>query len=99
MGTDDRPDYREHYAELTRRLQSLRPLFCTNESLSNPREYFDEMLGANEFEIALHALCYFLLEPTISGIGLTEIEKIEIAHRMMELDDGCASQIRAKCAD
>jgi hypothetical protein len=89
-------DYRELYANMTARLLALRPLFSLNENLSNYREYFDELLEASEFEVALHALCNFLLDPTTPGIELQEIEKIEMIHKKMELKDGCAATLRAK---
>ena len=96
MGTDDGPDYREHYAALTRQLQSLRPLFSLNESDSSFRAYFDEWLDANEFAIALGALCDFLLEPSTPGIAWTELKKIDAAFRAMDLDDDRVSALRGK---
>ena len=97
MGTDDGQDYREHYAHLTRLLQSLRPLFSLNEGLSSFRAYFDEELDANEFEIALSALCDFLLEPTTPGIASAELEKIDAAFHAMNLGDGRTAALQAKC--
>jgi hypothetical protein len=96
MGTDDEQNYREHYADLARQLQSLRPLFSLNESLSNFRAFFDEELNANEFEVALQALCDFLLEPTTPGIASAELEKIDAAFRAMNLDDHRTAALHAK---
>ena len=96
MDTHDKPDYREHYAALTKQLQSLRPLFSLNESDSRFRAYFDEWLDANEFEIALGALCDFLLEPSTSGIASAELEKIDAAFRAMDLDDDRVAALRGK---
>ncbi len=90
------PDFAQHYAALRERLQELRPLFSLNEAQSSYLAYFDEELEANEFEIALHALCSFLLEPSTPGIERSEIEKIEILHRKMDLGDGCAISLYAK---
>jgi hypothetical protein len=89
-------DYREVYADMTARLLALRPLFSLNENLSKYREYFDDLLEASEFEVALHALCNFLSDPTTPGIGLSEIEKIELIHKKMELEDGCVPTLRTK---
>jgi hypothetical protein len=96
MGTDDGPEYREHYAALTKQLRSLRPLFSLNESDSSLRAYFDESLEANEFEIALSALCDFLLQPTTPGIESAEVEKIDAAFRAMDLDDDRVAELRGK---
>jgi hypothetical protein len=96
MGTDDGPDYREHYAALTKQLRSLRPLLSLNESDSSLRAYFDESLDANKFEIALSALCDFLLEPTTSGIASADVENIDAAFRAMELDDDRVAELRRK---
>jgi len=95
MGTDGQ-DYREHYADLTRQLQGLRPLFSLNESDSSFLAYFDEWLAANEFEIALGALCDFLLEPSTSGIAWAELEMIDAAFRTMGLDDDRVAALRGK---
>lgn len=77
-------------------LLELRHLFLLNENLSGYRQHFDEVLNANEFEIALHALCDFLLDPTTPNIGLSEINKIDVLHEKMGLDDTCAAALRAK---
>jgi hypothetical protein len=96
MGVDDGQDYREHYANLTRQLQSLRPLFSLNENLSSFRVYFDEELDANEFEVALSTLCDFLLEPSTPGIASAELEKIDAAFRAMNLGEDCTSALKGK---
>jgi hypothetical protein len=93
----EEPDYREHYAALTKQLQDLRALFSLNGSDSHCRDYFDESLDANEFEIALSALCYFLLESTTPGIAPAEIDKIATAFRAMELNhDERIAELRQK---
>jgi hypothetical protein len=92
----DKVDYGELYAEMTPRLMALRPLFSLNENLASYRDFFDELLEANEFEVALHALCDFLMEPGIPGIGLEEIEEIEKIHQRMKLEDNCGTGLRAK---
>lgn len=96
MSSDDRPDYREQYAALTKQLQSLRPLFSLNESGSSFHVYFDEWLDANEFELALSALCDFLLEQTTPGITSAELEKIDAVFHAMDLNDDRVAALRAK---
>ena len=61
------------------------------------RDYFDESLDANEFEIALSALCDFLLESATPGIASAEMDKIVTAFRAMELDhDERIAELRQK---
>ena len=85
----------EHYADLARRLVELRALVADdNKHLA----FFDEEIEANEFEIALHALCDFLLKANTPAMRPTEIEKIEALHERMELKDECAAGLRARLA-
>jgi hypothetical protein len=88
--------FKEHYKVLESSLLELRHLFLLNENLSDYRQHFDEVLNANEFEIALHALCDFLLEPTTPNVGLDEINKIDTLHEKMGLNDDCSAALRAK---
>ena len=96
MGSDGGPDYREHYAALTRRLQSLRPLFSLEGSDSSFCVCFDEWLDANEFELALDALCDFLLEPTTPGITSAVLDEIDSLFRAMDLNDHRVTALQAK---
>ena len=88
--------FEERYKVLESSLLELRHLFSLNENLSDYRQHFDEVLNANEFEVALHALCDFLLEPTTPNVGLDEVNKIDTLHENMGLDDDCAAALRAK---
>ena len=88
--------FKEHYKVLESSLLELRHLFRLNENLSDYRQHFDEMLNANEFEIALHALCDFLLERTTPNVRLGEINEINMLHEKMGLDDDCVAALRAK---
>ena len=90
------PEFRDHYEALKRNLLELRPLFSLDGNQLGYLQYFDEELDANEFEIALHALCNFLLEPTTPETSPKVIEKVEVIHQMMELEDGCGLALRAK---
>ena len=59
-------------------------------------ESFDEELQANEYELALHALCDCILATPAPRITDQEIEKIDLLHTKMELDDNCVDAIRRK---
>jgi len=96
MSTDGAQDYRDHYAELERRLRSLRSLFSLNGSPTDFRDDFDEYLNANEFELVLDRLCDFLLSPTTPGIALKELEEINAAYRAMGIGEDRTSELRAK---
>jgi len=71
-------------------LRALRPL------ISEPAraQYFDESLDANELEIALHALCDFMLRdgaPPIDGAALAQIDSL---HHLMGINDSCVNKLR-----
>jgi hypothetical protein len=96
MSTEGGQNYRDHYADLERQLQNLRSLFSLDESPSDFRDYFDDYLNANEFELALDRLCDFLLSTTTPGIGPNELEKIDAVYRSMDLGNDRTSALRAK---
>ena len=53
-------------------------------------------LDANQFEIALYALCDYLLEPDAPHVEKTEISKIEELHRHLEVQDAVQQRIESK---
>jgi hypothetical protein len=92
----DVPNLRAQWSVLEESLLELRPLFALNESQLRHREWFDEYIDHNEFEIALHRLVDFLLEPSTPRIGLTEIEMIGKLHTSMQLIDRCCIALSEK---
>jgi hypothetical protein len=88
-------DWSEHYADLKQRLFELRPLVRENQKTL---EYFDELVEANEFEVALHALCDSVLKGNTPAPATGEIDRIEALHERMELKDNCVERLKAKTA-
>jgi hypothetical protein len=92
----DLRELHEQWAAAERSLLQLRPLFAMNEAQSCYRDWFDELLEHREFEVALHRLVDFLLEPSTPGIGPFEVEQIGNLHRSMELTDNCCLALNKK---
>lgn len=92
-------DLRNHYATLRSNLLGLRHLFARNGDQGNAVGYFDETLEANEFEIALHALCNCLQSAPMLRITDTDIDIIDLLHQNMGLDDGCVTALRRRESD
>ena len=91
-----RQNLEEHWAILRRDLCELRHLFASNAQEPGQLSYFDESLEANEFEIALHALCDCVLAASTPQIADEEIEKISLLHIKMDLRDDCIDSLRRR---
>ena len=83
----------ERWADLRRSLLALRPLLV--KDLETQR-FFDELLEANEYGVALYAICDYLLEQPVLSVSLEEILRIEDLHRKMQLRDECSAELRAR---
>jgi hypothetical protein len=59
------------------------------------REAFDGYLEANELELALHSACDALLESPYDKPSVEVLEKIEDAHKAMDLRDDCVERLLA----
>ncbi len=89
-------DFDGLYDDLGKRLEALRATFPDSPEGLARRKYFDENLAANEFEIALHALCDFAVEFHNARMNAGVILHIEELHRLMDLEDTCVSDLRSK---
>jgi hypothetical protein len=89
-------DFKEHWASVRSGLLDLRHLFDLNPDGDASVVYFDESLEANELEIALHVLCDCVLTASTIRITDTEIEKVDLLHCEMRLEDECVSSIRRR---
>ena len=89
----------DHYRDLIRRLDSLKGLFSGRPGASGLRAYFEESLAANELEVALHALCAFLLDPSAPPVSGTVAEQVSELHSLMGLEDECVYKLTAKIVD
>ena len=82
------------YFDLAGRIAQLRPLI--NDGGSQTLYFFDEFLREQEFDLALHIICDFIIESPnicISGSVLNEIRDL---HKQMELEDQCILDLEKK---
>jgi hypothetical protein len=89
-------DLHSHHRDVANRLEALRNVFSGGPEGSKYLRFFDEYLDVNELELALHAACDFLLEPTTPAVDDAALEKIEMLHRLMKLEDDCTMKLRQK---
>ena len=59
-------------------------------------ELFDEFVEQHEWELALHAVCDYLLEPTTLAPPAAVIQQIQILHEAMRIEDTCVADLRGK---
>jgi hypothetical protein len=85
-----------YYREINAALGEMKWLFDDQPKAAGYRDYFEETLDANELEIALHALCNFLLETTTRPVPESVIAQIQAVHAAMGLQDQCVSKLREK---
>jgi hypothetical protein len=85
-------DLRAHYRDVNERLTGLKDLISDADRL----RYFEESLAANELEVALHALCDFLLEPRTPPVSRVPLREIETLHALMEIQDDCTKRLAEK---
>ena len=57
---------------------------------------FDEFIREHEWELALHVVCDYLLEPKTPSAPQELIEQIESLHRGMDIQDSCVTELRRK---
>jgi hypothetical protein len=77
--------------ELQDRLRALRPLLV-GERANDSRDLFDEFVQECEFELALHAVCDFVLDPASPIVSKPILNQIQTLHALMEIDDDCAEK-------
>jgi hypothetical protein len=83
-----------HFDRVSALLTELRTALEDHPVFRSRREAFDEYLGANELELALHSACDALLEsPTMPSAEV--LKKIEDAHKAMDLRDDCVERLHA----
>jgi len=57
---------------------------------------FDELIREHEWELALHVVCDYLLEPATPPAAPELIEKIQSLHKVMGIEDSCVTDLRRK---
>lgn len=88
-----------HYKS-SRRQAIAQELVILKPALSGAGDYvnqlFDEFVREDEWELALHLVCDYLLKPEIQAPQIAIIEQIENLHQLMKIVDGCAADLRRK---
>lgn len=83
--------------DLQGRLIALRPSFI-GEKADRPRDLFDEFVREWEFELALHAVCDFVLDNAFPITSETILNEIQSLHALMRIDDDCVEKLKnRKC--
>ena len=83
----------EHYRSVSDQLRSLEPIFDESEHGKNYRGYFREFLEVNELELALHAVCDFLLERGPAVFDEEIIHRVDSLHQQMSIHDDCTTKL------
>jgi hypothetical protein len=79
--------------ELEGRLQDLRPVLLTERDNSF-LDLFDEFMQQREFELALHAVCDFILDPDSPPVSRAILDQIQRLHILMRIDDHCVEKLQ-----
>ena len=74
-------------------LQSLRPMLLTEHGHSF-LDLFDEFMREQEFELALHVVCDYILEPNFLIVSNATVEQILRLHTEMEIVDDCVEDLQ-----
>ena len=74
-------------------LQSLRLILLTEHGHSF-LDLFDEFMREQEFELALHVVCDYILEPNFLTVSNTTVEQIRRLHTEMEIVDDCVEDLQ-----
>ncbi len=84
--------------ELESRLHALRPILLAERGGAF-RDLFDEFMQHREFELALHAVCDFILEYDPPQVSKSILDQIQRCHTMMKIDDRCVEEMRRHTDD
>lgn len=84
----------EHYRSVSAQLLTLETIFDNSERGKGYRNYFRELLGANELEIALHAVCDFLIEQSVPPKDAQVLIRIDDLHKQMQIHDDCVDKLK-----
>lgn len=83
---------------LAAEIEGLRSLFPPSEQGAAAAKWFDEFLQENELDLALHAVCDFLLAPDAPPASPQIRSAIEGLHAKMEIVGDCVALLRHKAA-
>jgi hypothetical protein len=85
-----------HLRELKAKLEELRPLLTGTVAVGGYLEFFDEFVREQEFDLALHMICDFVIDENVPQIDPAVVERIRAIHQSMQIQDDCVERIKAK---
>lgn len=80
--------------ELREKLLTLGEVFVADEALSY-RTLFHELVREQEFELALHAVCDYLVAEGAEFITPSRIMLIEALCSAMDIEDDCIAELES----
>ena len=88
-------DWSSHYERLEKALNKLRVfLLIDSPKAAEYIRWFDEWLEHREYELAMHAICDFALEPDYPSLTAELADELIALHIAMEIDDDCGMKLR-----
>ena len=82
-------------SQLQTDLQSLRTVLV-DQGAAREIAWFDEFIQHNEWELALHVVCDYLLEDSAPRASSDVIRCAQTLHDVMEIEDACVSNLKKK---
>lgn len=82
--------------ELRAKLRELRQVLAEASDGEGYLMLFDEFVRECEFDLALHSVCDYLLEPGTPAVEIETIDRIQALHVNLEVRDDCVKRLRAK---
>lgn len=79
---------------MAQKLTSLRSVLCKEEG--NVKQFFDEFVRQDEWDMASMFVCDYLLERTAQAAAAEVIQQIEALHEAMAVVDTCVADLRRK---
>jgi hypothetical protein len=80
--------------QMAQKLTKLKPVLAMANDEVN--RFFEEFVREHEWELALHIVCDYLLEPETQAVSMDVIPEIEDLHAVMGILDTCGADLRRK---
>ena len=81
--------------ELKRKFVRLKAILPTGRD-GNSSKIVDEFVREHEWELALHVVCDYLLEPTTQVVPAAAVQEIQSLHEALGIEDNCVADLRGK---
>ena len=93
--TKEMENQRALQEEMKGKLSRLRAVLLTGGDVSFSK-LFDEFVQEGEWELALHVVCDYLLEPNTQAAPPTVIQQVQALHEAMRVEDSCVADLQRK---